>query len=144
VIALVALPVALVGCATIEETGREPEGPPGGSPGRTFETRTDTVDAVEGPRSAAEGNTSLAAGTGFAVQIGAFRDPRNASAAQTAARSRFQIPVTNEYNALAGLYFIRAGFFHSRKEAVRFRETIVSRFPADYADSWIVEVNRNP
>jgi cell division septation protein DedD len=135
---------AIAGCGTGEEAARHTERESPEIPPRMFEIRTDTVDAVEGPRTSTERDSTDETGTGFALQIGAFRDPRNASAAQTAARSRFEVPVTNEYNVASALYYIRAGFFRSRAEASLFRESIVRRFPAEYSDSWIVEVKRTP
>ena len=134
----------LGGCGTGEETGRSGEAESAsGTPG-LFETHTDTVDAVEGPRVSTDRESVDFTGTGFAVQIGAFRNPLNASTAQNAARTRLGVSVSNEYDAASALYLIRAGFFRSREEAVRFRSSILRRFPRDYHDSWIVEVKRTP
>ena len=76
------------------------------------------------------------------VQIGAFQDPANASAVQLRARERFHTPVLNDYHTGLKLYQVRIGFFEDYQSANRFRSQMVREHPADYGDSWIVQLKR--
>jgi cell division septation protein DedD len=76
------------------------------------------------------------------VQIGAFKDPHLATAVQSTARQRYHMPVLNDYNIQVGLYQIRLGFFETRSSAQAFRRKMVQEYPADYKDSWVVQLPR--
>jgi hypothetical protein len=76
------------------------------------------------------------------VQIGAFKDPHLATAVQSSARQRFHMPVLNDYNIQVGLYQIRLGFFETRSSAHAFRRKMAAEYPADYKDSWVVQLTR--
>lgn len=78
------------------------------------------------------------------VQIGAFKDPYNASRIQTLARARYRIPVLNDFHPVYGLYQIRIGFFETVEAARGFRDRLRQEFPNDYADSWVVQLKRQP
>jgi cell division septation protein DedD len=136
------------GCGTTEETAQpsppEPkpvvkEEPP---PRVQFESRTDTVAVVHATAPDSSAPTGKQPEIRYLVQIGAFRDPQLATAAQAAARSRYQLPVLNDYNPLVGLYQIRIGSFLTREAANEFKSRMQKEFPADYRDSWIVQLRQ--
>lgn len=108
-----------------------------------FETRTDTVDAVH---RAAKLTKKSAGGREpqirFMVQIGAFKDGQFASQRQALARSRYHMPVLNDYNAKHRLYQIRIGFFESREAARAFRLRMIREHPGEYGDAWVVQLKR--
>jgi cell division septation protein DedD len=76
------------------------------------------------------------------VQIGAFKVARNASRVQTTARSRYHLPVLNDYNTAHALYQIRIGFFETKDDAYKFRQQMQLEHPADYKDAWVVQLRR--
>jgi len=78
----------------------------------------------------------------YMVQIGAFKDPHRASEVQAEARKRYKMPVLNDYHAALGLYQIRLGFFVSRVSAHEFRQRMIKDYPAEYRDSWVVQLKR--
>ncbi len=142
-----ALAVFLPGCGSTEEpaAAAPPSLPrPGsGSPERVqFNTRADTVTALHAAENGTVGGTEKAAQIRFMVQIGAFKDPHHASAVQAEARRRYRMPVLNDYFAGSGLYQIRIGFFESRDAARAFQLEMRRDYPADYNDSWIVQLKR--
>jgi cell division septation protein DedD len=106
------------------------------------ESRVDTVNSLH--HEEGDGNTrdSTGAQIRFMVQVGAFKDPQLASAIQTSTRKRYHLPVLNDYFAALGLYQIRVGFFTTREEAHLFRQKMIDEFPADYRDSWVVQLRR--
>jgi cell division protein FtsN len=107
-----------------------------------FHTRADTVIAVGGAEHGTVGSPGKTAQVRFMVQIGAFRDPHHASEVQAAARGRYHMPVLNDYLAGKALYQIRIGFFETRGSARVFQQQMRKEYPADYTDSWIVQLKR--
>ncbi len=128
-----------MGCAAEEET--QQVSPP--SSGTVeFETTTDTVyTKIAESRTEADAE-SRGLEARYSVQIGAFKNPRNASRLQTAIRERYQLPVVNSYHTAYALYQIRIGFFESKEEASAFRDRIRKEYPSDYGDSWVVQLER--
>lgn len=76
------------------------------------------------------------------VQIGAFKDPHNASKVQVSARNRYHMPVLNDYDIAHGYYQIRIGFFESEDAARALCERLQKEYPNDYKDSWVVQLKR--
>jgi cell division septation protein DedD len=107
----------------------------------TFETRTDTVAPVHAQPTPDLSPYSTAP-VQYTVQIGAFREARNANATQTLARERFQVPVVNEYSAVRRLYQIRVGFFPTKDLALDFVKKLRATYPHEYKDAWIVRLNK--
>jgi cell division septation protein DedD len=107
-----------------------------------IESRTDTVNSVHREEGESGAGDSTGAQIRFMVQVGAFKDPQLASAIQTETRNRYHLPVLNDYFAALGLYQIRVGFFTTREEAHLFRQKMIDEFPADYKDSWVVQLRR--
>jgi cell division protein FtsN len=107
-----------------------------------FETRVDTV-YIDTPSKVDEKERSPRyEQIRFMVQIGAFKDPRNANRVQLLARERFRLPVVNDYHAEYGLYQIRIGFFETREAAMEFRRRMQREHPREYADCWVVHLRR--
>jgi cell division septation protein DedD len=107
-----------------------------------FVARVDTIEAA-GTAGTAGTDTTLADGEVlFSIQIGAYKEPANASAAQSHARERYTLPVLNEFQERPGLYRIRIGNFATREEAAAQLARMRTAFPADYRDSFILQLQR--
>jgi len=140
--------VILWGCGSsedaVQQTPPEPP-PPVVRPVQKkpeFETKTDTIATMlkrERQQSSAPRRDPQIR---FMVQIGAFKDPKNASVIQTSARQRYRLPVLNDYHTKLGLYQIRIGFFETREAAQAFRLRMRQEFPDDYKDCWVVQLKR--
>jgi cell division septation protein DedD len=144
-----AFTAALSGCGSSEEAAQErPPAPPQQHPvplparKLEFETRTDTVTAVHGADRRPAVTPAREVQIRYMVQIGAFQDPHRASEVQAEARRRYKMPVLNDFHAARGLYQIRLGFFVSRESAHEFRQRMMKEYPADYRDSWVVQLKR--
>ncbi len=139
--------VALFGCGSSEEVREPPPAPSTPAVQRTqqklgFETRVDTVKTVTEGEHAGTAETPRERQIRFMIQIGAFKDARNASRIQGIARERYHLPVLNDYHTRLGLYQIRIGFFETREQALVFRQQMQSGFPTDYKDAWVVQLKR--
>lgn len=138
----------LWGCGSSEETAEQvPPQPPAPVVQETqkkpaFETRTDTVATVREAERQQSGHVRRDPQIRFMVQIGAFRDPKNASVVQTDARQRYRLPVLNDYHTKLGLYQIRIGFFETRDAAQAFTLQMKREYPNDYQDCWVVQLKR--
>lgn len=104
-----------------------------------FETMTDTVATV-GTQQPSEPSSTVAAAGGehFTIQIGAYKDPRNASQVQAIARERHDLPVLNDYDPRRGLYQIRIGLFENREAADGMLREMKAAWPQEYRDAWVV------
>ena len=107
-----------------------------------FETQTDTIRTQRTSRPEVAPTRPTQGSIRFMVQIGAFKDPRKASSLQQEARSRFHLPVLNDYHTKYSLYQIRIGFFATRDEAEQFKRQMQGQFPGDYSDAWVVQLKR--
>jgi cell division septation protein DedD len=142
-----ALAVFLTGCGSTGEPAAQ-EKPAAHAPetavGRSvqFNTRADTVTALHGSEHGTVGSPGRTEQIRFMVQIGAFKDPHHASAVQAEARKRYHMPVLNDYLSGTGLYQIRIGFFGTRETARVFQLQMRRDYPAQYNDSWIVQLKR--
>jgi cell division protein FtsN len=136
----------LAGCGTVSDFTEQDEKPDTTEVQTAqtlqLETRTDTVRAERnirsGPRNAEAERDTIR----FTVQIGAFKDPHNASRVQQDARARFHLPVVNDYHTRYSLYQIRIGFFTTKEEADDFRKNLQREYPGDYGDAWVVTLKR--
>ena len=130
-----------VHCRGTDEATRSapPPEPPPPPPGLEFETKQDTVLALDTQIPAPSADTRIPQ-IRYMVQIGAFKDPKLASGVQTVARDRFHLPVLNDYNTQLELYQVRIGFFETYESAAEFRRKLQTEFPPDYKDSWIVQL----
>jgi cell division protein FtsN len=137
----------LAGCGSTE--GSEQTAPPEPAPAAKqeshrleLESHVDTVATVTGGAKGSGGSGLREPQVRYMVQIGAFRNPRNASNVQAVARRRFQATVINDYNTKTGLYQIRIGSFETREAAAAFRQQIQAQHPESYKDSWIVQLTK--
>jgi len=128
------------GCTSSEQQA-EPSSPKTDRP-LEFTSRTDTINMSRSngspPADEADSNHEIR----YMVQIGAFSNPLNASRAQEIARQRFGVPVLNDYHTGLRLYQVRIGFFEDRESAAAFRQQLISEYPDDYRDAWIVQLIR--
>ncbi len=113
-------------------------------PPRTeFETKIDTVNTTHQTLQNKDTTaTSHQPRISYMIQIGAYKDPQNATRVQDIARERYHLPVINDYNQAVTLYQIRMGFFETREEAHTFCEQMKSEYANDYNDSWVIELRR--
>jgi cell division septation protein DedD len=133
------------GCGPSEEAEEAPATSPKvevGSQRREFETKTDTVNTVTGALHRRSQPSSDALQVRYMVQVGAFKDPQNASKIQALTRERYHLPVVNDYLGKLALYQIRVGFFESREAATAFLQRMQKEYPKDYKDSWVVQLRR--
>jgi cell division protein FtsN len=131
------------GCSSTERTEQLQKpvaGPPAAS--LSFEATRDTVTPHFTPGMRADSLQGPGREIRYMIQIGAFKDPSNASQVQALARERFRIPVLNDYHTMLKLYQIRIGFFETFDEADKFRRRLKSEFADDYKDAWIVQLLR--
>lgn len=152
-IVVLACSLFLGGCATTDGTRTDatvpeatpPSTPPPQPPAQQpeeFVARVDTIEAA-GLAVTAGTDTTVAGGEIlFSIQIGAYKEPANASAAQSHARERYTLPVLNEFQERQGLYRIRIGNFATREEAAAHLVRMRTAFPTDYRDSFILQLQR--
>jgi cell division septation protein DedD len=137
------------GCAATDSTVQETSAPvavqeatPAPPPPAELVARVDTIEAA-GTAEAVVADSTLAEGeVRFSIQIGAFKEPANASATQARARERYTLPVLNEFQEHTGLYRIRIGSFTTREEAQSHLQRMKTDFPADYKRSFILQLKR--
>lgn len=153
-IAFLTCSLFLGGCAATDGTRNDTSAPEAAAPAPTplpsavqqppeeFVARVDTIEAAGMAGSAATDTTVDGGAMLFSIQIGAFKEPANASAAQALARSRYTLPVLNEFQERPGLYRIRIGTFATREEATAHLVRMRTAFPADYRDSFILQLER--
>jgi cell division septation protein DedD len=153
-VSALALPLIMTGCGSGEEIVEQ--APPPAEPHAQsftpaqeapprkaeFETRTDTVTATHAGSLTPAGKAVRGAQVRYMVQIGAFKDPKNASAIQAETRRRYHVPVLNDFHSARSLYQIRLGFFESLESASAFRQKMLDEYPLDYKDSWVVQLKR--
>lgn len=135
----------LVGCGRIPETQETQTLPPVAAPPQQrieFETKTDTVTMEHSGSIAAAGNEARDIQIRYMVQIGAFKNPHNASAVQAIARERYHLPVLNDFNTAFTLYQIRIGFFETKEDAYKFRTRMQQEYSSQYNDAWVVQLKR--
>ncbi len=125
-----------------EQTESQATPPPPQEASLSFKTSTDTIATSHRGEPAPDGLPDADRGIRFMVQIGAFQDPVNASAAQGLARDRYHIPVLNDYHPVLKLYQVRIGFFEDYESARTFRSELIQQHPGDYSDAWIVQLSR--
>lgn len=103
-----------------------------------LETRTDTIDTVAKEAKRLSPAPAETTGTRYLVQIGAFKEPRNASKLQSLARERFQLTVLNTFDPGPGLYQVRLGYLDTYNDARAFCEQLKQDYPGEYQDCWVV------
>ena len=138
------------GCGSSEQSREDipPAFPPDSSVGESqppviqLEAKTDTLLSmgVTGHRTT---DSSVAdSSVRFAVQVGAFKEPKNAATMQAMIRAQYREPVMNEFNSKTGLYQIRVGQFASQQAAAAFLRRLLSEHPSSYKGSWVVQLGK--
>jgi cell division septation protein DedD len=150
--ALLACCLFIGGCTASDGTRQEPPAPvstpvvtPAAAPVQQpeeFVTRIDTVEVADAQEPVIADSTLAEGEVRFSIQIGAFREPANASIAQAHARERYGLPVLLEFQERAGLYQIRIGSFATREEARIQLTRMKTEYQAEYKDSFIVQAKR--
>lgn len=80
-------------------------------------------------------------GVFYTIQVGAYNDASNALRCQRIAKERFpDQQVLNEYDETAKLYRVSIGQFPSRESATVFLQQLQRRFPQEYRQCWIKQV----
>jgi hypothetical protein len=123
-----------------ESTGTTPPSAAHPPPAVELKATTDTLRTIPVPEDVAAGKVSSLPHTRYAVQIGAFKNPRNASAVQKRVREQLSQPALNDYDQARGFYRIRLGPFDSKESAQEFCKRLRRDFGQEYSDSWVVEL----
>jgi cell division septation protein DedD len=76
----------------------------------------------------------------YAVQIGAFVSEANASRAEETIKARFAHPVRKYFDETTKLYKVSVGSFSTKDQALELRKLLNEKYPGEYVDAWIVEV----
>jgi cell division protein FtsN len=107
-----------------------------------LEAKTDTLATLGVANQGTDASAFADSTTRFAVQVGAFKEPKNAAAMQALVRQHCQEPVMNEFNAKTGLYRIRVGRFSSQADAALFLRSLISEHSSTYTGSWVVQLGK--
>ncbi|MBI5646017.1 MAG: SPOR domain-containing protein [Ignavibacteriae bacterium] len=75
----------------------------------------------------------------WSVQIGAFKSEAGAAALITEARSKFNVPVYKDFDAVSGLFKVTVGSFPTREQASQFKEDVLAK---GYTGAFTTEVRR--
>jgi len=78
----------------------------------------------------------------YAVQIGAFENEANASRAEETIKARYTYPVRKYFDGTTKLYKVSIGSFSTKDQALEFRKSLNDKYPGEYQDAWIVEVQQ--
>lgn len=135
------------GCGSADETAAKQEQPSPSVPSssQTASQKTDTVNAniQNNQRPVYEQSVQQGAPSGkFSVQIGAYKMQDNAERIAALARERFSRNVYTIPDKVNDLYKVMVGEFMVKDEARRFRDEMVQRYPSDYKDAWVSELQQ--
>jgi cell division septation protein DedD len=149
-----ALVLYIVGCAVSEEAeeeggeeGVEQEAPAPTQPEAKTTVKKDTTEVKVVPPANPQPEQEMkppptAPVPVYAVQIGAFENEANASRAEERIKARFAYPVRKDFDDRTKLYKVSVGSFSTRDEALEFRKMLSEKYPGEYMDAWIVEVQK--
>jgi cell division protein FtsN len=150
-VAALALVLYLGGCSASEEAEQEEgvkqEAPAPTQPESKTTMKKDTAEVKVVPPATAEPEKEVkpsptTTATLYAVQIGAFDIDANAIRAEETIKGRFAQPVRKTYDEMTKLYKVSIGSFSTKDEALEFRKTLNEKYPGEYNDAWIVEVQQ--
>ncbi len=148
--------IYFIGCATSEESttkeeSTQPAATPPQKPAETASTapsKADTVNVVNvqtSPKPAYEPAQSTApamAKGNYTIQIGAFRQQESADRAAGLAKERLGKDAVIITDKTSNLLKVMVGAFATKEEARSFRDEMVEKFPAEYKDAWVTEINQ--
>ncbi|MEK6571948.1 MAG: SPOR domain-containing protein [Bacteroidota bacterium] len=78
----------------------------------------------------------------FGVQVGAFENAENAARIEQTLKARFTQTVRKYYDEATKLHKVSIGSFATRDQALEFRKMLHEKYPGEYKDAWIVEVQK--
>lgn len=150
IIAASALVMYINGCSASEEAEQEEgvkqEAPAEKQPEAKTTMKKDTAEVKVVPPAISEPGkevkTEGVAVMVYGVQIGAFESQDNAARAERTLKSRFTYPVRGYYDEVTKLYKVSIGNFVTKDQALEFRKLLNEKYPGEYQDAWIVEVQK--
>jgi cell division protein FtsN len=121
------------GCTPIKETRDDQQGTTRQQP------KQDTLQVTETPTTPTDAQPSETGQYYFTVQLGSFRDMKNAESLQQKATKVLGQTVNSEYDSISQLYKVTVGKFMFKEDAAAFRESCVK---LGYKDAFVTEVRR--
>ncbi|MGA9363988.1 MAG: SPOR domain-containing protein [Bacteroidota bacterium] len=149
--AALALVLYVGGCSASEEAEQEEgvkqETPAPTQPQTKATMKKDTAEVKVVPPANVEPEKEMkppptASATLYAVQIGAFENEVNAGRAEQAIKARYTYPVRKYFDETTKLYKVSVGSFSTKDQALEFRKLLNEKYPGEYQDAWIVEVQQ--
>lgn len=149
--AALALVLYLGGCSASEEAEQEEgvkqEAPAPAQPETKTTMKKDTAEVKVVPPANVEPQQEMkpaptTSATLYAVQIGAFESEANANHAEETIKARFTYPVRKYFDGTTKLYKVSIGSFSTKDQALEFRKSLNEKYPGEYQDAWIVEVQQ--
>jgi cell division protein FtsN len=140
----------LTGCGSTEQIETSPPPAPRADsaaketqpPVIQIETKTDTLVTLGMANVGSDSIASADSTARFTIQVGAFKEPKNAAAMQALVKLHCQEPVMNEFNARSGLYQIRVGKFVTQAEAAGLLRRLLVEHSSIYTGSWVVRIGK--
>jgi cell division septation protein DedD len=139
------------GCTASEETEQEEgvkeEAPAPAQPATQTTMKKDTAEVKVVPPANVQPEQEMKPAPApsvilYAVQIGAFENEVNASRAEQTVKARFTHPVRKYYDETTKLYKVSVGSFSTKDQALEFRKLLNEKYPGEYQDAWIVEIQQ--
>jgi cell division protein FtsN len=125
-----------------QEEGAEQEAPTPTAPAAPTTMKKDTAEVKVVPPTAAEPSSPATPMVLYGVQIGAYENDANAQHAEQLIRARFTQPVRKYFDETTRLYKVSVGSFPTKDQALEFRKLLNEKYPGEYQDAWIVEVQK--
>jgi cell division protein FtsN len=125
-----------------QEEGAEQEAPPAAQPAAPTTMKKDTAEVKVVPPAVTEPAAPATATVLYAVQIGAYENDSNAQHAEQLIAVRFSQPVRKYFDETTKLYKVSVGSFPTKDQALEFRKLLNEKYPGEYQDAWIVEVQK--
>jgi cell division septation protein DedD len=139
--------VLYLGACTASEEAEQEEGGNQEAPAPTEPTapttmKKDTAEVKLVPPGVTEPAAPTAPMVLYAVQIGAYENDANAQRAEQLISARFTQPVRKYFDETTKLYKVSVGSFPTKDQALEFRKLLNEKYPGEYQDAWIVEVQK--
>jgi cell division septation protein DedD len=125
-----------------QEEGVDQEAPAPTEPAAPTTMKKDTAEVKVVPPGVTEPVAPTTPMVLYAVQIGAYENDTNAQHAEQLIRARFTQPVRKYFDETTRLYKVSVGSFPTKDQALEFRKLLNEKYPGEYQDAWIVEVQK--
>jgi cell division septation protein DedD len=125
-----------------QEEGVDQEAPAPTEPATTTTMKKDSAEVRVVPPSVTEPAAPTTPMVLYGVQIGAYENDANAQHAEQLIRARFTQPVRRYFDETTKLYKVSVGSFPTKDQALEFRKLLNEKYPGEYQDAWIVEVQK--